>query len=270
MTVPPLPDPTRPSRWQLWLIGRVAGFHLSPRGVLAPESFEPAYVRVASVAVAFALAQMIPFSLLDGVAFRGQAAAPTRHLLDLGASVVMVLVDAYVALCCAGWFWIYFADRPTLQIVVRPGWLPFVGAAQEGVTLGQVRVHRAQQVLVALPLMLSAMTVYFALLLAQLGYIAHVVAQAFVLDAAASTATAAANATCTMWGGEPHRVFLSLIVFLFGIADASCLKLQPTNFVGAQFILLCWTLKIVFAAILLSTFIQFGTLVVRRSPPPAD
>ncbi|RYZ91625.1 MAG: hypothetical protein EOP06_06560, partial [Proteobacteria bacterium] len=146
---------------------RILGFHLTYFSGL--PNLRPAYVRVALVVIVMSGAQLLPFSL-RGLIQQGFA-VPLRiqKWLDVLEPVMLTALNAYVAFCCIGWFWVYFADRPSMRLDLRPGWLPFIGTMQKNISLNRVEYHEAQLVLVTVPLMLASIGLFLALMLAQVG-----------------------------------------------------------------------------------------------------
>jgi hypothetical protein len=213
----------------------------SPESPAAKE-LVPGHIPMFLAFAIFAAMQLVPVSW-----------TPTGATWCLVESVLLLLSDAAVVVICATWFWIYFADRKGRRVSVPAG---LRRRRHDNIALKAPDDHPAQFILVTVPLMLGVFALFVALILAQLGYVAHLLVSPSFRSSGDPT-------TCGVYGNANHRLFLSTLVTFVG-TDNDCLKLQPASALGASFVLVLWMIRALFGVILFGVFVQFGTLVVRR------
>jgi len=172
-------------------------------------------------------------------------------------SSLLAAIDLVAVSACTFWFWLYFADRQTEHVQVRP--LLF-GRAQD-VVLGLPDVHTSQFILVALPLMLASLVALTAAMVSQAGFLL-----ATMTSGGAVTALLAIGDNekqCGGFGELPHRAFLAIFSVALG-GDNPCLKLSTESSLGAALSFVLWIMRAIFAAVAFGVFVQFGTVIVRR------
>ena len=214
----------------------------------AVKGVESCHVYALSVFAGLLLIQLIPRALF----------LPTQTAMDqLLETAAFAVANVAMLTLCAFWFWLYFADRKTEYVRVRP--LCF-GRPQD-VILALPEIHSSQFILLVLPLMLASLVALSAAFLAQLGFLS-----AALVDAApahALLAQSVASEECTGFGDASHRALLAVFATVLG-NDHPCIKLSSATALGAYLLLSLWVARALLAAIAFGVFVQFGTVIVKR------
>lgn len=162
---------------------------------------------------------------------------------------------------CAFWFWLYFADRESELVRVRPQFL----AQPISIRLALPDVHSSQLILLVLPLMLAAFVALAAALAAQAAFLVLLLSDLhpsrLLLDSQ--------GLDCTGFGTVDQRALLAVFSTVLG-SDHACMKLSSATSLGALLIGCLWAARSVLAAVAFGVFVQFGTVIVRRHRSSSD